>query len=100
MGNFNKAVMLGNSNSGICKGRFRRAENGILNGFVLEMYQCGLQLFLSLTLTPGTHWLQQLGQHGFFLLAFFALSLFLQWDSEEFPIWGSSSYLPLTTYFQ
>lgn len=33
MGNLNKAVMLGNSNSGICKGRFRGVENGILNGF-------------------------------------------------------------------
>lgn len=54
MGNLNKAVMLGNSNSGICKGRFRRAENGVLNGFVLEMYQCGLQLFLPLPNTRET----------------------------------------------
>lgn len=54
MGNLNKAVMLGNSNSGICKGRFRRAENVILNGFVLEMYECGLQLFLPLLNTRDT----------------------------------------------
>lgn len=66
MGNLNKAVMFGNSNS-----RFRRAENGILNGFVVEMYQCGLQLFL------GHIGYSSWGSTDF-SLAFFALNLFLQ----------------------